>query len=65
MLKDILYWTDEKYEQIINDPNEKHPYAKAFGLGCIEGALEGLVIGGVMLIAVGGLITKYSKKHQN
>lgn len=64
MLKEILYWTDEKYEQIIENPNEKHPYAKAFGLGCIEGALEGLVVGGVMLLAVSGIISACKRKQK-
>lgn len=40
--KAILDWTKEKFDKI--DANEKHPFAKAFGLGAIEGAIDGALI---------------------
>ena len=41
----ILDWTDKKYDYIINNIDEvKHPYAKSFGLGAIEGFIDSAVI---------------------
>lgn len=51
----ILDWTEEKLDELMVDPdNSKHPYAKAFALGAVEGLLDGMVIaGGVFLVAAG------------
>lgn len=38
----ILDWTEEKFDKI--DTNSKHPYAKAFGIGVIEGIIDVSVI---------------------
>ena len=40
--KGILDWTEEKFDEI--DENTKHPLLKAFGLGAIEGAIDGAVL---------------------
>lgn len=43
MIKEVLEWTEEKSEEI-DVENDKHPYLKAFGLGVIEGFIDGAVI---------------------
>lgn len=43
MVKKVLDWTDEKFEEIDVD-NDKHPMLKAFGLGAIQGFIDGAVI---------------------
>ena len=62
MLKKILYWTDEKFEEVVDNPNEKHPYIKSFGLGAVEGVLDGLVIGGIINLVVGGIVLAVKHK---
>lgn len=39
--KAILDWTKKKTDEI--NVNTKHPFAKAFGLGAIEGAIDAAV----------------------
>jgi hypothetical protein len=52
MTRGILNWTQEKYDKVIeNIDTEKHPYAKSFGLGCIEGAIDGAIIAYPVLLA--------------
>lgn len=43
IIRNALKWCDKKTEEI-DVINDKHPYLKAFGLGCIEGAIETAVI---------------------
>lgn len=43
MVKEILDWTEEKLDEIDVD-NDKHPMLKAFGLGAIQGFIDGAVI---------------------
>ena len=64
MLKEILYWTDEKFDEINKNPNEKHRYIKAFVLGCVEGALEGLVIVGAGYMAIEGIIAACNRNKK-
>ena len=49
MVKKIWDWTEEKLEEIDVD-NDKHPYLKAFGLGGIQGFINGAVIAYPFLI---------------
>ena len=44
----ILEWTEDKMDNI---HESKHPYLKAFGLGMIEGAIDGAVLAYPFLIA--------------
>lgn len=44
----ILDWTEEKFDKI--DENSKHPFAKAFGIGVIEGIIDASVISFPFLI---------------
>lgn len=43
MTKEILNWTEEKLDEI-DVTNDKHPMLKAFGLGAIEGFIDGAVV---------------------
>ena len=40
--KEILNWVEKETDKI--DENTKHPYLKSFGLGAIEGAIDGAVL---------------------
>lgn len=42
LVKEVLNKVEEKFDDI--DVTDKHPYLKAFGLGAIEGAIDGAVI---------------------
>lgn len=46
----ILDWTDDRFEKVQNG-EVKHPYAEAFALGAIEGAIDGAVIMYPILLA--------------
>lgn len=56
--KNILDWTEEKFDEI-DVVEDKHPFLKAFGLGAIQGAIDGAVF---MYIPV--LIGCYIWKHK-
>lgn len=43
MVREALEWVDEKMDEI-DVANDKHPMLKAFGLGAIEGFIDGAVI---------------------
>lgn len=58
----ILNWTDEKSNEI-DMMNDKHPYLKAFGLGGIEGFIDGCII--MYPIVVGSLYWKAYKDSKN
>ena len=67
LVRDILGWTDNKFTEIENDiasgTNEiKHPYLKSFGLGAIDGAIDGLVVTGALTIVAGTIIKVVTKK---
>ena len=64
LVKMVLDWTEDKITEIDNDiangTNEiKHPYLKAFGLGAIEGAIDGAVVMYPIVLAAG-----YYWKHK-
>lgn len=41
----ILDWTQEKMDDICDNIDEvRHPYIKAFGLGSIEGLIDGAIL---------------------
>lgn len=40
----INNWCENKMEEILNNPNEKHPYVKAFGIGVIEGVVDNAIV---------------------
>lgn len=46
--KAILDWKERKFEEL--DPNSKHAAIKAFGLGAIEGFVDGAVFAYPMLV---------------
>lgn len=50
MVRQILDWQKEKAEALIDDPNEVNAtsMAKAFGLGIIEGAVDGFFVVGLI-----------------
>lgn len=48
----VLNWTDKKFDAI--DENTKHPYLKAFGLGAVEGVIDGAVL--MYPVLIGGLM---------
>lgn len=57
----ILDWKEEKLDDLIyNEDEAKHPYAKAFALGCLEGLIDGAVICGLYFIGA-----SYVKKFKN
>ena len=67
LVRGILNWSDDKFTEIENDiangTNEiKHPYLKAFGLGAIDGAIDGLVVVGTLSTIAGAIIKVASKK---
>lgn len=67
LVRNILDWTDNKFTEIENDiangTNEiKHPLLKAFGLGAIDGAIDGLVVTGALTIVAGTIIKVVTKK---
>ena len=67
LVRNILDWTDNKFTEIQDDiasgTNEiKHPYLKSFGLGAIDGAIDGLVVTGALTIVAGTIIKVVTKK---
>ena len=58
----ILNWCEEKYEDSIDDYSFTG-YAKAFGLGAIEGAIDGMVIIGALL-TLGSIATTICNKSK-
>lgn len=61
----ILDWVEEQNdkvtEEIITTNRTVRPLAKAFGLGAIEGAIDYLVVGVPVTIAVSLIATKLKK----
>lgn len=48
--KQVLDWTEEKFEEALEE-DSKHSYLKAFGLGAIEGFIDGAVLMYPILVA--------------
>ena len=61
MVKKVLDWTEEKIEEIDVD-NDKHPYLKAFGLGAIQGFIDGAVLAYPFLVVGAFLSAREIKK---
>lgn len=55
MIKHIIDWSNAEYNEALNNVelplNER--YKKAFVSGVVEGAVDGLVLGGLTLIGLG------------
>ena len=49
LVKNLLDWNERKLEEI-DVINDKHPYLKAFGLGAIDGLVDGAVIAYIPLL---------------
>ena len=47
----VLNWTKEKYEEIDVTEQGAGKYVKAFALGAIEGAIDGVVLAYPVLLA--------------
>lgn len=60
MVNSILKWSDAKMEKLTNNPDEEHAFAKAFGLGAIEGAIDGFVFLGALAF-VGSIVSMVKK----
>lgn len=60
MVRKVLDWTEKKFDEI--DENTKHPYLKAFGLGAIEGAIDGAVIAYPFLVVSAFIVGHKLKK---
>lgn len=63
MTKIILDKVDEKIKEIATDENAKHANLKLFGLGMIEGAIDGAVI--MYPIMVGSLYWAAYKERKS
>lgn len=62
LTRNILDWCDEKETDIlINYENEKHPLAKIFGIGIIEGVVDAVITMSPFIVG-GLLITALAKK---
>lgn len=60
MVKELLKWTDKKMEDVCNDPNESHGFAKAFGLGALEGAIDAVAVLGTVGL-LGCIVATFKK----
>ena len=59
----ILDWTEEKMDDLLyDDGKEKHPYAKAFAIGALEGLIDGAVICGLYFIGAGFVANMKKRK---
>ena len=60
MVREVLEWVDDKMETEVyqkieeGEDSEIKIMAKAFGLGAIEGLIDGFAIGGSMLLVLYG-----------
>ena len=60
----ILDWTEEKMDELMFDEGEiKHPYAKAFALGALEGLIDGAVICGLYFIGA-SYVAKFKNRKK-
>ena len=44
LTKKVLNWVDKKYDEIYDNKNTKFRGVKEFGLGVIEGAIDGAIL---------------------
>jgi hypothetical protein len=61
MIREIHEWIDEKMDEVYEEENDKKAYAKAAGLGMVEGGLDGLAIIGAFSIIMSGVCLVCSK----
>lgn len=59
MVREVLEWVDDKmetevYQKLDEEPDSKL-MTKAFGLGAVEGLIDGLAVGGAMLLVTYGV----------
>lgn len=65
MVREILNWCDKKAEKVTAEYDGSFKSnAKCFGIGAVEGAIDGLVINGALLIIVGGIATIFGKTNK-
>ena len=62
LIHGILNWTEDKTIEL--DGTKKSDYAKAFGLGCIEGLIDGAVIVGTIGIVKGWIDIIFKKNKR-
>lgn len=62
MVREVLEWADKKFEAIQSGEDTKHPYLKSFGLGVVEGAIDGAVMIYPFLLAALIIANKELKK---
>lgn len=60
----ILNWTDRKFDEVCDNPNEKHPEVKAFALGGVEGLIDGAIISVPILLVSCIVAGKQLKKFK-
>lgn len=51
MVRHILNWVDDKMEEVIKS-DDKHLNSKAFGLGMVEGLVDGLFVFGAVMYPI-------------
>lgn len=53
MVRQILEWSDKKFDEALLEENEKKGMAKAALSGAVEGFIDGVAIGGTIVAAYG------------
>lgn len=61
LAREILNWTEEKMDDI-DVEKDKHPYLKAFGLGAVEGYIDGAMIAYPILLVGSFIVGRKLKK---
>lgn len=61
----ILDWTEEKMDDLLCDVDEtKHPYAKAFAIGALEGLIDGAIVCGLYFIGASAVENFKNRKKK-
>ena len=60
MVRELLKWTDKKFENVVDDPDQPNAFAKAVGLGAIEGMVDAVAVIGTLGL-IGGIISMFKK----
>lgn len=60
MTRELLNWTQKKFYEI--DEETKHPNLKAFGIGVVEGFIDGAIISFPILLIGCGIKNNKIKK---
>lgn len=61
----ILDWTEEKMDDLLCDDGKiKHPYAKAFAIGALEGLIDGAVVAGLYFIGASAVENFMNRKKK-